>query len=64
MAPIVYFTFWFCRAVWSARYPVTVEAAGSNPVRTAKILMLVAPRSIRDYGGPRVGSNPSVKVLF
>ena len=26
---------WSCGAVWSARHPVKVEAAGSNPVRTA-----------------------------
>ena len=27
---------WSCRAAWSARHPVKVEVAGSNPVRTAK----------------------------
>ena len=26
-----------CRAAWSARHPVKVEVAGSNPVRTAGI---------------------------
>ena len=26
---------WSCRAAWSARHPVKVEVAGSNPVRTA-----------------------------
>jgi hypothetical protein len=26
---------WSCGAAWSARHPVKVEAAGSNPVRTA-----------------------------
>ena len=28
-------TAWSCRSVWSDRHPVKVEAAGSNPVRTA-----------------------------
>ena len=28
---------WSCRAAWSARHPVKVEVAGSNPVRTAGI---------------------------
>ncbi len=28
---------WSCGAVWSARHPVKVEAAGSNPVRTASV---------------------------
>ena len=27
---------WSCRAAWSARHPVKVEVAGSNPVRTAQ----------------------------
>src|SRR5450755_1780857 len=27
---------WSCRAAWSARHPVKVEVAGSNPVRTAE----------------------------
>src|SRR5580658_3059569 len=29
-------TTWSCRAAWSARHPVKVEVAGSNPVRTAR----------------------------
>ena len=28
---------WSCGAVWSARWPVKPEVAGSNPVRTANL---------------------------
>lgn len=27
--------FWLCRTIWSVRHPVTVEVAGSSPVRVA-----------------------------
>ncbi len=45
---------WSCGAVWSARHPVKVEAAGSNPVRTAS----EAPYRSNGAGLSRARTNP------
>ncbi len=44
---------WSCGAVWSARHPVKVEAAGSNPVRTA-----ARPRTVQTVRGFPVPEPP------
>ena len=50
-------TAWSCGAAWSARHPVKVEVAGSNPVRTAPGRTRVRPRA-----GSSVGTSVRLKI--
>jgi hypothetical protein len=51
-------TAWSCGAAWSARHPVKVEVAGSNPVRTAPGRTLV----VRPRAGSSVGTSVRLKI--
>jgi hypothetical protein len=51
---------WSCRAARSARHPVKVEVAGSNPVRTARVSGATGP--LGAGARPRSGSSVGMSV--